>query len=48
MELALRRQVRKRDDPPSFAERVAHRAGLDRSCIHGRHYAIAALVDQIK
>jgi hypothetical protein len=28
MELALRRQVRKRDAPPSFAERVAHRAGV--------------------
>ncbi len=28
MELAVRRRVRKRDDPPSFAERVAHRAAV--------------------
>jgi hypothetical protein len=33
---------------PSFAERVAHRAGFDRSCIHGHQYVIAALVNQIK
>ena len=33
---------------PSFAERVAHRAGFDRSCIHVHQYAITALVDQIK
>jgi hypothetical protein len=48
MELAVRRRVRRRDDPPSFAERVAHRAGFDRSCIHVHQYAITALVDQIK
>ncbi|MFZ4850114.1 MAG: hypothetical protein ACOYL7_13375 [Caldilinea sp.] len=28
MELALRRRVHKRDAPPSFAERVAHRAAV--------------------
>ena len=48
MELAVQRRVRRREAPPSFAERVAHRAGLDRSCIHVHQYAIAALVDQIK